>query len=367
MMLRPLVLIAALLATALPAAATSRIKDITNVQGVRANQLVGYGLVIGLNGTGDSLRNAPFTQQSLQSMLDRMGINVRDANPRTRNVAAVIVTAELPAFIGKGSRIDVTVSSLGDASSLAGGSLIMTPLYGADNKIYAVSQGPVAVTGFTTPGKAETVTQGVPTAGRIPNGALIEREGPGTFAEETRIVLELHNPDFTTAVAVADAINRYATDHYGKRVAREDDLRTVTLIRPANIGAARFISEVGQLVVRPDAPARIVIDEKTGTIVIGRDVRVSTVAVTHGTLTVSVTESEQVSQPAPFSDGETVVTPETMTGVEEKGGYLQIVGGTNLQNLVTGLNQIGLKPQGIIAILQAIKSSGALQAELVVQ
>lgn len=366
-MTRILSLFIALLLMTSAAAATSRIKDITSVQGVRANQLVGYGLVIGLNGSGDSLRNAPFTQQSLQSMLDRMGINVRDANSRTRNVAAVIVTAELPAFIGKGARIDVTVSSLGDATSLSGGSLIMTPLYGADNQIYAVAQGPVAVTGFTTPGKAETVTQGVPTTGRIANGALIERDGPGRFADVSRIVLELHNPDFSTSVAVADAINRFAREHYGRPVAQEEDLRTITLVRPANLGAARFIAEVGELVVRPDAPARIVIDEKTGTIVIGRDVRISTVAVTHGNLTVRVTETEKVSQPAPFSDGKTVVTPETYTDVGETGGYLQIVGGTNLQNLVSGLNQIGLKPQGIIAILQAIKSSGALQAELVVQ
>jgi flagellar P-ring protein precursor FlgI len=349
------------------AAAATRIKDIVSVQGVRSNQLVGYGLVIGLNGTGDSLRNSTFTEQSIQSMLDRMGINVRNAKPRTRNVAAVIVTAELPAFIGKGSRIDVTVSSLGDATSLAGGSLVLTPLYGADSLVYAVAQGPLAVTGFASQGKAETLTQGVPTSGRIPNGAMVEREGPGELTDERVLVLELRNPDFKTAVSVADAINSYSRQRFGIRVARDEDLRRVTLHRPQNIGTARFIAEVGDLLVQPDAPARVVIDERTGTIVIGSDVQISTVAVAHGNLTVRVTESERVSQPLPFSEGETVVSPETVVEAYEEGGNMAIVKGTNLQTLVGGLNRIGLKPMGIIAILQAIKSAGALQAELVVQ
>jgi len=350
-----------------PLAAATRIKDITTVQGVRANQLVGYGLVIGLNGTGDSLRNSPFTEQSLQSMLDRMGINVRNSKARTRNVAAVIVTADLPAFIGKGSRIDVTVSSLGDASSLAGGSLILTPLMGADNQVYAVAQGPLAVSGFASAGKAESLTQGVPTTGRIPNGGTIEREAPGRFAEEKTMVLELRNPDFNTAVSVADAINQYTHQRWGVRVAREDDLRTVTLARPFYVGAARFMAEIGELAVQPDVPARVVIDERTGTIVIGKDVQISTVAVAHGNLTVRVTEMPKVSQPEPFSRGETVVTPESMVMADEKGGNLAIVRGTTLQTLVGGLNRIGLKPSGIIAILQAIKTAGALQADLVVQ
>jgi flagellar P-ring protein precursor FlgI len=347
--------------------AASRIKDIVSVQGVRANQLVGYGLVVGLNGTGDSLRNAPFTEQSLQSMLDRMGINVRNANARTRNLAAVIVTAELPAFTGKGARIDVTVSSLGDATSLQGGSLILTPLTGADNQIYAVAQGPLAVTGFAQAGKAETLTQGVPTTGRIPNGALVEREPPGKLADEAVVVLELRNPDFSTAVGIADAINRYTQDRYGIKVARENDLRTVSMSRPFFLSTARFIAEVGELPVRPDVPARVVIDERTGTIVIGKDVQISTVAVAHGNLTVRVTENAKVSQPNPFARGETTVTPETMIDVDQKGANLAIVRGTNQQTLVAGLNRIGLKPAGIIAILQAIKSAGALQADLVVQ
>lgn len=361
-----LVIIALCLAWS-PAEAVSRIKDIVSIQGVRANQLVGYGLVIGLNGTGDSLRNAPFTEQSLQAMLDRMGINVRSARARTRNVAAVMVSAELPPFAGKGSRIDVTVSSLGDATSLAGGLLVMTPLRGADDQIYAVAQGPIAVTGFATAGKAETLTQGVPTAGRIPNGALVEREAPGHFAELGLLVLELHSPDFNTAVRIADTINDYTGQRYGLRTAREEDLRTVKLMKPRNVSAARFIAEIGELLTETDAPARVVIDERTGTIVIGRDVQISTVAVAHGNLTVRVSETERVSQPTPFSDGRTVVTPESIVTAEQEGGHMAIVGGTNLQSLVSGLNKIGLKPAGIIAILQAIKTAGALQAELVVQ
>ena len=349
------------------AEAQTRIKDITTVKGVRSNQLIGYGLVIGLNGTGDSLRNAPFTQQSIQSMLDRMGINVRNAGARTRNVAAVIVTAELPAFVGKGSRIDVTVSSLGDATSLTGGSLILTSLEGPDNAIYAVAQGPIAVTGFSTGGKAETLTQGVPTSGRIPNGALVERDAPGRFAEERELTLQLHNPDFNTAIGIVDAINRYTRDHYGHGAAREEDFRTVTVVRPTKVSAARFLAEIGGLHVQADAPARVVIDERTGTVVIGRDVQVSTVAVAHGNLTVRITESPKASQPLPFSTGETVVTPETTVTADQQGGNLAIVGGTDLQTLVSGLNKIGLKPNGIIAILQAIKSAGALQADLVVQ
>jgi flagellar P-ring protein precursor FlgI len=365
-MIKRLLLACVICLSALQASASTRIKDIIAVQGVRPNQLVGYGLVIGLNGTGDTLRNAPFTEQSLQSMLDRMGINVRNSKARTRNVAAVIVTAELPAFTGRGARIDVTASSLGDATSLQGGSLILTPLMGADNTIYAVAQGPLAVTGFATTGKAETVTQGVPTTGRIANGGLVERDAPGKLAE-AHIVLELRNPDFNTAISITDAINAYTQQRYGIKVAKENDLRTVALKRPFFMSAARFIAEVGDLPVVPDAPARVVIDERTGTIVIGKDVQISTVAVAHGNLTVRVTENSKVSQPLPFSRGETVTTPDTQIEVDQKGANLAIIRGTNLQTLVAGLNRIGLKPPGIIAILQAIKTAGALQADLVVQ
>lgn len=344
-----------------------RIKDITTVQGVRANQLVGYGLVVGLNGTGDTLRNSPFTEQSIQAMLDRMGVNVRIGKPRTRNVAGVIVTADLPAFVQRGSRIDITVSSLGDATSLFGGTLILTPLSGADGKIYAVGQGPLTASGVVSAGKKESVTTGVPTMARIPNGALVEREAPGNFAQESILSLELRNPDFNTAVSVVDVINQYAEGQYGFRVAREQDLRTIHLRRPRGVATARFIAEIGELMVDPDVPARVVVDERTGTIVMGRDVKISTVAVAHGNLTVRVTETPMVSQPLPLSEGETVLTHQTTVETEQKGGNVIIVKGADLQQLVNGLNKIGAKPPDIIAILQAIKSSGALQADLIVQ
>lgn len=360
-------LIVTLVSTAVAAWAETRVKDVANVVGVRANHLIGYGLVIGLNGTGDSGRNAPFTKQSVEAMLDRMGVNIRGAQARTRNVAAVMVLAELPPFALPGARIDVTLASLGDATSLSGGSLLMTALMGADETIYAVAQGPVVVSGFTAQGRAEQVTNGVPTAARIPNGALVEREGPSEIAGETGFALELRNPDFRTAVQMADAINVYGMQRFGQKVARERDMRTISLRRPKSISPTRFLAEIGELVVRPDTPARIVIDERTGTIVIGRDVTISPVAVSYGTISVRVREAQNVSQPQPFTDGETVVTPETAVSLDEKGGSVAIVGGTSLHGLVAGLNRIGLKPSGIIAVLQAIKTAGALQAELVVQ
>jgi flagellar P-ring protein precursor FlgI len=350
-----------------PTQAGTRIKDITDVKGARVNQLVGYGLIIGLNGTGDSLRNSPFTQQSIQAMLDRMGVNIRGGQARTRNVAAVMVTAELPAFMSKGQRIDVTVSSVGDAKSLAGGSLIMTPLSGADQTIYAVAQGPVTVTGVSAAGAAQSVTQGVPTSGRISNGAIVERDAPGAFSEDVSLQLELRNPDFRTAVRIVDAINRYGDRQFGMKLARDRDFKSVELRRPKSLSAARFFAEIGDLYVEPDQTARVVIDERTGTIVIGKDVRISTVAVAHGQITVKVNETATASQPLPFSKGETVVIPETSVAVSEGSGSIAPLRGASLEELVTALNRMGLKPQGIIAILQAIKAEGALQAELVVQ
>lgn len=359
--------LAALTLTAMPASGQTRIKDIVSFQGVRANQLVGYGLVVGLNGTGDTLRNAPFTDQSIQSMLDRLGVSTRNGVSRTRNVAAVIVTAELPPFATRGSRIDVTVSSIGDASSLHGGSLVLTPLTAADNAIYAVAQGAVAISAMSAGGKAESVVQGVPTVGRIVNGALVERNAPGEFGNETVFSLELRNPDFATAVRITDAINSFARARYGRNVAQESDLRNVRLAKPGNISSARFVAEIGELPATVDTPARVVIDERTGTIVIGSNVRVSTVAVAHGTLTVRVSEAQRVSQPNPFSNGQTVVSPDTAVSVEEKGGKVALLRETNLEMLVKGLNRMGLRPASIIAVLQAIKTAGALQAELVVQ
>lgn len=367
-MLRAAAIVVLLLASSGSNAAAVRIKDIATLQGVRDNQLVGYGLVVGLQNTGDTLRNAMFTEQALQSMLDRMGINVRGAALRTRNVAAVLVTADLPPFTQPGARVDVTVSSLGDAISLLGGTLILTSLSGVDGRTYALAQGQVTVSGFAASGAAESVQQNVATAGHIPNGALIERDVPGALATIGPLVLVLKNPDFNTAVRIADAINVFARKRYGAPLAREQDQRSISLSKPARVATARFMAEIGDLLVEPDTPARVVIDARSGTVVVGHDVRISTVAVTHGNLTVRVSEYPEVSQPAPFSDrGRTVVVPRTEIVANQEGGGLAIVGGTSLIGLVNGLNQIGLKPAGIIAILQAIKAAGALHADFVVQ
>jgi flagellar P-ring protein FlgI len=375
-MITRLLLALILVLSAAGAEAAVRIKDIADIKGLRENQIVGYGLVIGLNGTGDTLRNAPFTEQSLQSMLDNMGINVRNDNTnptvrpttlRTRNVAAVMVTADLPPSIEPGERMDVTVSSLGDATSLLGGTLVMTPLRAADGAVYAVAQGSVTVAGYSVQGQAQSVSQGTPTAGRIPNGALVERTVQGSLRDMEFLVLEMKNPDFVTATRILDAINRYAGGRYRAQIAFERDYRTIVLSKPRNVGPVRFLAEIGELTVEPDTPARVVINERTGTVVIGRDVRISTVAVTHGNLTVRVTELPVVSQPNPFSRGETKVVPQTYVDVNEPGAQVAILSGVDLQRLVRGLNQIGLKPSGIIAILQAIKTAGALQADVIVQ
>jgi flagellar P-ring protein precursor FlgI len=365
-MFRILVVITAALCASLAHAAT-RIKDVAAVQGVRDNQLIGYGLVMGLQGTGDTLRNSQFTEQSLQSMLDRMGVNVRDISLRTRNVAAVIVTADLPPFVGTGSRIDVSVTSMGDATSLKGGTLMLTALQGGDGQVYAVAQGAIAVSGFSAQGQAETLTSGVATAGRIPNGALIEREVSGGFNEVGPLVFELKNPDYKTATLITDSINNYSQQRYGTRVASPRDFRTVVLHKPKSVGATRFIAELGDLEIHPDTPARIVVDQRTGTVVIGKNVQISTVAITHGNLTIRVTEMPEVSQPDPFSPGATVVVPRTQITAAEERVPLAIVRGADLQTLVKGLNQMGLKPTDVIAILQAVKTAGALQAELVIQ
>ncbi len=356
-----------LLAGAVPAAGAVRIKDVSTVAGLRDNQLVGYGLVVGLLGSGDSMRNAPFTEQSMQSMLDRMGINVRNIPLRARNVAAVIVTANLPPLVGRGSAIDVTVSALGDATSLMGGTLIMTPLQAGDGSTYAVAQGSVSVSGSAQVGQAEVLTQGVPTAGRITDGAIVEREVPNDFAFSNALNLDLKNPDFKTAIRIADAVNHYTRARFHALTARAQDLRRVSLVCPPGVDPTRFMAEVGDITVEPDTPARVIVDERTGTVVIGQDVQISTVAVTHGSLTVRITETPTVSQPAPLSKGKTVVVPNTTIDAQEPEGQLRIVGGTTLRTLVKGLNQIGLKPSGIIAILQAIKSAGALQADLIAQ
>lgn len=350
-----------------PGQIAARIKDVAQLQSARDNQLVGYGLVIGLAGSGDSLRNSPFTEQSIRAMLENLGIATEGGSARARNVAAVIVTANMPPFVQSGVRIDVTVSSMGDATSLAGGTLIMTPLKAADGEIYAVGQGPVIVSGFNAQGQAEQVMQGVPTSGRVPNGAIVERSVSAEFGDQAELTLQLRNPDFSTAVRIADAINAYTRQRFGARVAAEQDARTVSIRKPKNISAARFYAEIENLVIQSDTPARVVIDERTGTIVIGNQVRISRVAISHGTLTVRITEAPRVVQPEPFSKGVTAVEPDTAIDVVQPDARVALLDGPDLQTLVSGLNRLGVKPDGIIAILQGIKTAGALQADLVVQ
>ncbi len=354
--------------SALPSlGAPSRIKDIASLQSSRDNQLIGYGLVIGLQGSGDNLRSAPFTDQSIRAMLQNLGISLQGGQARAKNVAAVIVTANMPAFVQSGARIDVTVSSLGDATSLTGGTLVMTPLRAPDGEIYAVAQGPVIVSGFAAQGEAETVSKGVPTSGRVPGGAIVEREVPTQFGQDTVLTLQLRNPDFSTAVRITDAINEYGSNRFGKRVASEQDSRTIMVKRPEGISSARFIAELENLLVETDSPAKVVIDERTGTIVIGQAVRISKVAISYGALTVRITEMPKVVQPEPFSNGETAVEPSTVVDAMQDGGEVAMIDGPDLETLVAGLNRIGVKPDGIIAILQGIKSAGALQADLVLQ
>ncbi|PWJ94057.1 flagellar basal body P-ring protein FlgI [Mesorhizobium sp. M7D.F.Ca.US.004.03.1.1] len=350
-----------------PGQVASRIKDIAQLQSSRDNQLVGYGLVIGLAGSGDSLRNSPFTEQSIRAMLENLGIATEGGSARAKNVAAVIVTANMPPYVQSGARIDIDVSSMGDATSLSGGTLIMTPLKAADGEIYAVGQGSVIVSGFTAKGQAEQLTQGVPTAGRVPNGAIVERAVQAEFDDQATLTLQLRNPDFSTAIRIADAINDYTSQRFGMRVAAERDSRTVQIRRPKGVSAARFYAEIENLVVESDTPARVVIDERTGTIVIGNDVKISRVAISHGTLTVRITEAPRVVQPEPFSKGETAVEPFTAIDASRPDARVAVLDGPDLQTLVSGLNRLGVKPDGIIAILQGIKSAGALQADLVLQ
>ncbi|WP_245409767.1 flagellar basal body P-ring protein FlgI [Pararhizobium haloflavum] len=349
------------------AQAASRIKDIASVQSARDNQLIGYGLVVGLQGTGDGLRNAPFTDQSLRAMLENLGIATEGGQSNANNVAAVLVTANLPPFASVGSRIDVSVSSLGDATSLRGGTLVMTSLSGADGQIYAVAQGGVIVSGFQAEGQAQTLTQGVTTAGRVPNGAIIEREVAATFEGAGELVFQLRNPDFSTAVAVADAVNAYTGQRYGAVTAKARDSVEVAVALPQSVSLTRFLAEIEGLRVETDAPARVVVNERTGTIVIGHGVRISEVAVSYGTLTVRVNEAPTIVQPAPFSDGQTAIEDRTDIYADAEGGQVAIIDGPDLRTLVGGLNSIGVKPDGIISILQGIKSAGALQAELVLQ
>jgi flagellar P-ring protein precursor FlgI len=393
----------AALGLASPAHAVSRIKDIAEFEGVRDNMLVGYGLVVGLNGSGDTLNNAIFTRESLIGMLERLGVNARDTSLRTKNVAAVMVTATLPPFARQGGHIDVTVSALGDAKSLLGGTLLVTPMLGADGEVYAVAQGTVATGGVSAKGQATSVTKGVPTAGRISSGAIVEREVGFELSRLKTVNLTLHNPDFTTARRVAQAINAFLKGP----LARPLDPSTVLLTVPSEFkgDVVSLITDIEQLRVEPDQPARVVIDEQNGVIVMGENVRISTVAVAQGTLTVRITETPQVSQPNPFAPtgaattfapnasttppttespalpgppgrggvqfapgggGQTVVVPRTNVQVDEQSDRRMAVlpAGVTLQELVNSLNALGVGPRDMISILQAIKTAGALQAEI---
>ncbi len=361
-LLASLLTAAALAGFAEPAAAQSRIKDIAAIEGVRTNQLVGYGLVVGLNGTGDSLRNCPFTRQSLEGMTERLGVNIRGSNANSKNMAAIMVTAELPPFATPGSRIDVSVSSMCDAKSLLGGTLLVTSLQGADGEVYAVAQGSIQTGAVSASGgSGSSVTRGVPTAGRIASGATVERETGFHLANMNEVRLTLRNPDFTTAQRVAAAINQVYPN-----AALAENGTVIALRAPGQMGMAGFISLVENLPVTVDSPAKVIIDEVNGVIVMGDAVRVSTVAIAQGNLTVSIQETPYVSQPQPFSRGETVVVPDSDVSVEEElGRQMRIVGGGESRtDLVNGLNALGVSPRGMLSILQAIKAAGALQADI---
>lgn len=355
-----------LISTLFPLTAeAARLKDIVDIEGVRDNMLVGYGLVVGLNGSGDSLTNAPFTGKSLVGMLERLGVNTRGDNMKTKNVAAVMVTATLPPFAAQGSKIDISVSTLGDAKSLQGGMLLVTPLLGADGEVYAVAQGAVSVGGFSAEGAGQSVTKGVPTSGRIASGAIVEREIDFRLGAMDQLKLSLKNPDFTTAQRIADVINKNAKD----TTAAALDSKTIKLSLPvgARENIVGYLTKIEQLQVTPDQVAKVVIDDQSGVIVMGENVRINTVAIAQGNLTIRITETPQVSQPTPFSQGGTTATvPRTNIDVNEGGEKRMAVfaSGVSLQELVQSLNALGVGPRDMITILQSIKAAGALQADL---
>ncbi len=351
---------------AAPAFAGSRIKDIVDFEGVRDNQLVGYGLVVGLANTGDSLQNNPQTRHMVQAMMERLGVNTFDPADTsllmTKNVAQVMVTANLPPFAGPGSTVDVTVSAMGDAKSLLGGTLLMTALEGADGQTYAVAQGTVQTGAVSATGASgSSITRGVPTAGRIAAGAIVEKGTDFNLDQMSQLRLTLHNPDFTTASRIAQAIDAAYPD-----TAMADNPTIVTLRPPPGKDMVSFVTAVEDLQVDPEAPARVVVDEADGVVVMGADVRISQVAIAQGDLTINVQETPQVSQPGPFSQGKTVVVPNSQLSVnEQKGTHLLMVGGgASLASLVKGLNALGVTPRDMISILQAIKAAGALQADI---
>lgn len=357
--------IALCLSHAASAFSMSRIKDIADFEGVRDNMLVGYGLVVGLNGTGDSLTSSVFTKESLIGMLERLGVNARDNALKTKNVAAVMVTATLPPFSRQGTRIDINVATIGDAKSLLGGTLMVTPLLGADGEVYSVAQGQIAAGGFSAEGKGSTVTRGVPTNGRIANGAIIERELPFQMQDLQSIKIALRNPDFTTSGRISDAINSFI----GSKAAKAIDPGTISIEIPESYqkDVVSFITDIEQLRIAPDQLAKVVIDEQSGIIVMGENVRINTVAIAQGNLTIKITETPQVSQPNAFSDsGNTETVDRTKIEIDEdKEKRLAIMrAGISIQDLVVGLNALGIGPRDMISILQAIKAAGAMQAEI---
>jgi flagellar P-ring protein precursor FlgI len=344
-----------------------RVKDLASVSGVRGNQLVGYGLVVGLDGTGDQTTQTPFTIQSIRNMLAKFGITIpANVNPQLKNVAAVTVTAELPAFAKAGQTIDVTVSSMGNASSLRGGSLLMAPLRGIDGEVYAVAQGSLLVSGFGIAGKdGSRISINVPSSGRVPNGATVEREVPSRFASDPYVLLNLHRPDFTTASRLVDGINKLL----GPETAQGIDAITVRVNAPIDSSQRiAYLSTLESLDIDPGEPrARVIVNSRTGTVVIGSQVRVTAAAVAHGSLSVSITERLDVSQPNPLSNGQTTTTPRSQIDVQEKEARLfKFNAGVNLDEIVRAVNQVGAAPGDLVAILEALKEAGALRAELIV-
>ncbi len=346
---------------------TIRIKDLVEFDGVRGNDLIGYGLVVGLNGTGDGIRNAPFTEDIMSNILERLGVNITGEQFRPKNVAAVFVTATLPPFARSGSRIDVTVSAVGDAKSLLGGTLIMTPLNAADGEIYAVSQGTVIAGGASAEGDGASVVQGVPTSGVIPAGARVERELDFDFTKLKSIRLALRTPDFTTAERIENAINR----KFGRVVSRMLDSGTVLVDIKATsaLSPAHALGDIENLRVEPERKARVVVDQRSGTIVMGEDVRISRVAVSQGNLTLRIQERPLVVQPNPFTDGQAIVIPRTEAEIQEEPGtgLAEVDGGTSLSEVIAGLNALGVSPRDMIDILKSIKAAGALHADFVVR
>ncbi len=357
-----LLLAVAFIACTVSSTQAVRLKDISSISGVRTNELVGYGLVVGLNGTGDG-SNTAFTVTSMRNMLDKMGVEVSSASLKATNVAAVMVTAKMPVSAKVGSTMGVTVSSIGDADSLLGGILLVTPLKGVDGSIYAVAQGALTVGGLSSTGEAASAQKNIATVGRIPGGAVVEREVPFDFNSQENLTISLSTQDFGTTMQVVDNINR----SLGGAYARAEDISTVQLAIPDRFqgNMVPLLASLENLSVTPDSRAKVVVDEKTGTIVLGSDVRLSKVAVAHGNLQVVVSESQEVSQPGPFAEGaETVVTPQTDIQIEEQNNQLMLMEGATLQELVDGLNSIGAAPRDLISIIRTLRAAGALYADL---